>query len=130
MNANNEDMMFEIKEIVASFLGVSIGQLEYHIAAKREAARRRNANKNAAYRSAAEQMTDIQSAVIEKLECEGAKLQNQLWQNRASGNVARMMVKEAWNGAKGRVMSKLIMVYPDGTRTETFEKTISIKKVF
>lgn len=122
-----QDLMIQI----ANLLNTTPEEVAAQIAARREAARRNFARKNARYTAALACMSDIQSVVIDSLEANGAKMAGKVYQNRRSGRVAVMMVKnQVWNGIKGRCMDKLMMVYPDGSRTETFEKSISIKKEF
>ena len=112
---------------IAALLNKTPEQVEREVAARKAA----RANRNAKFHDALDRCTDIQQLVIEKLVQGGARPPKKLMENRRTGNVAVMLTKfEVWNGAKGRVMPKLMVVYPDGSRTETFEKSISIKKEF
>lgn len=75
-------------------------------------------------------MSDVQMALVAKAEQEGHVLVK-FYQDRHSRHVAAMLVKEkVWNGAKGRIGRKLLMVYPDGSRSETMERSISIRQSF
>jgi len=125
MNATTDPI-----EILARALGTTPQALQTHINAKREQARRRVAANNARYAAALASMTDVQALLVEQAEAGGHKI-NQLFVDRRSGHVAVMMVKEqVWDEAKHRMGRKLLMVYPDGVRTTTMEKRISIKQSF
>jgi hypothetical protein len=41
-----------------------------------------------------------------------------------------MLQKRSWDSKKARLGLKLSMVYPDGSRSETFERSISIKSQY
>ncbi len=122
-------MQQEIAEILANLFKVSPEALAAYVQERQEAARRRMMSKRASWERSVRAMTNVQSVIIDDMTHDGYQL-NKSWTNRASGRVAFMLVKELWNSAKGRVGTKLVMVYPDGSRVETFEKTISVKQVF
>jgi hypothetical protein len=120
----------DLYEAVGKVFGMSTEQVRQEclrLAANRRA---RIANRNAAYERALARQTDIQELVISKLISSGHSLQPRLWESCTTGRVARMLTKQVWNGAKGRMGMKLVMVYPDGSQSETLEKTISIRKDF
>ncbi len=117
----------EVAEILSTLLKVPEGALLAHIRAKQEAARRKVANQNARYAAALERMTDVQSVIVEHLQQDGYTM----GVIRLCGNrVAPVLQKQFWNQAKGRMGTKLTIVYPDGTRTATFERSISVKGSF
>lgn len=120
----------DITSLIANFLGTTPEALAAHIAHKQEQARKRVASNNRRYEAALSKMTDVQALVIEKLEQEGHKMSSRIWQSRKTGDIACMLSKQVWNGAKSRMGTKLVMVYPDGRRAETFERTISIRQDF
>lgn len=120
----------ELCQIIAKALGTTPKALEAHIAARREQERRRVASNNARYAAALRAMTDVQAMLVAQAEREGHRISH-LRQDRRSGNVAVLMFKEkVWDGAKGRMGMKLLMVYPDGSRATTMEKRISLKQSF
>lgn len=115
---------------LARVLGTTPEQLQAYVDARREQARQRVARNNQRYREALHSMTDVQSLVVDKHEASGYKI-NKLYVNRYSQRVAVMLVKRAvWNSAKGKIGCKLMMVYPDGSSSETFERSISIREEF
>jgi hypothetical protein len=128
-NETEHEMQQEIAEILANLFKVSPEALAAYVQERQEAARRRMMSKRASWERSVRAMTNVQSVIIDDMTHDGYQL-NKSWTNRASGRVAFMLVKELWNSAKGRVGTKLVMVYPDGSRVETFEKTISVKQVF
>lgn len=130
MEVGDSQISDYLYEVVAKALQTTPEKLRADFANKQRQRRERVARSNAAYYDAMESVTVMQETVIGSLEAQGAKRQKQIWQNRASGNIAVMMVKEAWDGQKMKMGRKLIMVYPDGTMSQTFEKSISIKKEF
>ena len=67
---------------------------------------------------------------VDELTRLGASI-NKLYTDRATGNVAAMVVRpNVWDSAKGRMGRSLYMVYPDGGAVQTFEKSISIRRSF
>jgi hypothetical protein len=87
--------------------------------------RRRVARGNARYQAMLECMTDAQTARLAQQTARGFKL-NKMLQSRQTGKVAAMLVNDQlWNGAKGKIGSKIMLVYADGTTHETFEKKIT-----
>lgn len=122
--------MREIAEAVARSLGVPIEHLESYVAARRAEAQRRLERHKARWFGAVASMTDVQSVLVDKADREGHVLVKFLI-DRHSGNVAALMQKtKVWNGAKGRMGTKLLVIYPDGTQTTTMERSISIKRSF
>ena len=89
----------------------------------------RIANHAKRVRAMVARITAIQDGFVQEYKRQGATV-NKYFRDRYSDNVAVMLTKQGWNSAKGRIGTKIIMVYPDGTRAETFERTISIKKSF
>lgn len=120
----------ELCEIIARSLGTTPEALQAHIEARREQERRRVESNNARYARALRSMSDVQAMLVAQAEREGHKISH-LRIDRHSGNVAVLMFKEkVWDGAKGRMGIKLLFIYPDGTRTTTMEKRISLKQSF
>lgn len=122
-------MTADLADILAKIFNITSDDLAAYVSRRQEASRRRLMSKRAAWERSVRAMTDVQSVIIDDLTHDGYELQKS-WTNRASGRVAYLLVKQLWNPAKGRIGSKLVMVYPDGSQTTTFEKTISIKQQF
>lgn len=100
---------------------------EAAIKQRREARRARHEAKVAVLFS---RLTDKAEALIAAYEREGAKV-NKFFTDRSSGNVAVMMVgRQVWDQRKQRTVKPLIMVYPDGTRTTTNERSVTLKRHF
>lgn len=75
-------------------------------------------------------VTPEQVAQINALRALGAKVVR-LYQDRASRNVAVLMQRRpVFDTTRSRMGCKLYMLYPDGSRVETFEKSISIQQSF
>ena len=110
--------------------GVSVAQIRADIANKQARHNARVASKNERYRVALLNVTKIQAEKVAALKQGGAVLQNGIRQDRRTGNIAMFLHKKTWDGAKGRVGCKLYAVYPDGSVSETFEKSISVKSSF
>jgi hypothetical protein len=125
-----DPIMEGLYEAVGKCFGISADQVRAECEAMARARANRIADRNAAYGRAVARQTDIQNLVISKLVSSGHVLQNRLWESRRTHQVARMLTKQVWNGAKGRMGTKLVMVYPDGRQSETMEKTISIRSDF
>ncbi len=122
------DHLDTLLDLTAKILGTTPENVRAQVAQRQEQARRRIERNNYRYGQALAAMTDVQSCVVDKLEADTCRI-NKLYVNRQSGNVAVMMVKSAvWWQAKGKIGRKLIMVYPDGTTSDTFERTISIRR--
>ncbi len=126
----SDPLVSDLYEIIARASGLSVEQLRIDIArqrAKREARVRTN---NARFDAALERITDIQQVVIDRLEREGYRANSRIWIDARSRNIARTFSKRVWDTRKGAMGTKLVTVYPDGTRNETFEKRITIRKSF
>jgi hypothetical protein len=75
-------------------------------------------------------VTPEQVAQINALRALGAKAVR-LYQDRTSRNAAVMMQRRpVFDTTRSRMGCKLYMIYPDGSRVETFEKSISIQQSF
>lgn len=127
---SNFEMSTLLRESIAACLRVPVEQLDAYIAQRREQRRRHAAAKNARYAQALSHVTDVQACVVERLQQDGYLLADKMWQDKQSLNVARLLSKRCWNAAKGQISTKLVMVYPDGSRAETFERSISIRKTY
>lgn len=121
---NELDALFDI---LAKGMGVSKEQVLAQVARQRQRRAQRAVRANERYAEALEQITPKQLAMINELRAAGARVQSRIWQNRRSGNVCVILSAERFNSARGRIMHKLFAVYPDGTRSETFERSISIR---
>lgn len=127
---SNAAIMNDINDIIARIFQINPESLQAYIDSRKEKARRRVQSNNARYDAAIARITDVQACIIERMEAEGYRMQNRIHINKATGNIAVMLVKSVWNSAKGRVSPKLVMLYPDGSRNETFEKSITIRQQF
>lgn len=116
-----------LSTLVAGLLGVSVEQLESHIAARAAAARARVQRNNDRYEADLRKITDVQAVVCEKLEAQGFKRQNGIRVSRVTGLVAVFYQKQVWDGARGKLGLRLTAVYPDGSQGTTLEKSISVK---
>lgn len=115
----------------AAVLGKTPDQLRYEFERYRSKQARRVARHNAAFYDALERITKTQAAAIQALRSLGATPWPKLRQHRDSGNVVIFLSRESvWNDVKGRMGRKIYAVYPDGTRSETFERSISVRKEF
>lgn len=125
-----DDGTREIAEAMARALNVPFATLEAYV---EEAARKRRAKaaaQNARFSAALTRLTDRQVALLQKHECDGATL-DRLFVNRRTNNVAAMLVKpRVWDGAKGKMAKKLIVLYPDGSSAVTLERSISMKETY
>lgn len=113
--------------IVNGLLKTDITVDELLAQAQRRAAayRQRVARNNARHQAMLECMTDAQTARLAQQTARGYKL-NKMLQDRRTGKVAAMLVNDQlWNGAKGKIGTKIMLVYADGTTHETFEKKIT-----
>jgi len=131
---NDIDLMF-VTGLIAEVIGKleNMTPEEVMAEARRRAAKQRERmmKKHAAFQAAFANVTDKQSLRIAQMESRGYKSGGKIMQDRRSGNVAVLLVNDnIWNGEKGRIGTKLMMVYPDGTSNETFEKKISVRKEF
>lgn len=131
MTDDDREFLNDIAGLVGAITGQTPEQVLANARAKAAASRARMQRANARYYAALSNVTDKQALRIDQQVSRGWRQTSQLWQNRATGNVAIMLVNDQlWNSEKGRMGKKLMMVYPDGTSNETFEKTISIRKQF
>lgn len=116
---------FELMEILGD--PEQFKQYESYLKQRREARRARHEAKVAVLFS---RLTDKAEALIAAYEREGAKV-NKFFTDHSSGNVAVMMVgRQVWDQRKQRTVKPLIMVYPDGTRTTTNERSVTLKRHF
>lgn len=116
--------------VIAPALGKSPAGLRAEVERFRTRKRQRAVKNNDRYYEALERITEEQTKTILALRALGAKTWDKLRQNRDTGNVCIFLSREAWNPAKGRMGTKLYAVYPDGSRTETFERSISVRAKF
>ncbi len=85
---------------------------------------------NARYDDALRHLTPKQTDIIAKREADGWKM-GKIWPNRISLRAAVMLSKKpVWDSSKNRMGAKLAIVYPDGTVSETFERSISLRSNF
>jgi|SRR5579863_372136 len=119
-----------LAESLATAFGVPIDQIEAYVEARREKARQRFERHQRKWGAALAALTDVQAVLVSQAEADGHSI-NKLYTNRASRRTAVMMVKyPVWDNRKHRMGTKLLMVYPDGSRSTTMEKSISIKQSF
>lgn len=75
-------------------------------------------------------LTEIQRKQLVALMGLGAK-PCKLFQDRSTEHVAVMLTRpNVYDPGKGKIRRKLYMVYPDGSRAETFDQSISVKGEF
>ena len=120
----------ELLGLVSAALGVTPEHIRMQIEQRRAKLQRRAARNNARYFEALERITKEQMQTIQALRALGAKTWSKLRQDKVSGNVCIFLSREVWNGAKGRMGTKIYAVYPDGSRSETFERSISVRSQF
>lgn len=119
-----------LKRVIADALGTTPERVQEYIEQRREVARRRVERRNSRYAEALASLTDVQSVLVDKFEADTCEV-NKLYVSRQTRRVAVMMVKwKVWWPEKGKIGRKIIMIYPDGTTSQTFEKTISVRKDF
>lgn len=120
----DDPLVRSLLEIAASFTGKSQSQIVAEIEARKAALRRRAARHNARYQAMVHSMDDFQAAKVDTLEAQGYRTIRMLQKGDA---VAAMLQKDqVWNGIKGRLSAKLVVVYAGGKTSETFERSISI----
>lgn len=130
LNDEEKQLLLDIADIVALMTGLTQEQVLAECRLRAERARQRQIAKNARFEAGLLRITDQQALRIGQMESRGYKF-NKMWQDRTTQNVAVLLVNDnIWNSEKGRIGTKLMMVYPDGKTTETMEKTISIRKTF
>lgn len=106
---------------------VKMDQYEEFLAARRAERRARHELKIA--RLMARLSTKCEN-VVNQYEQDGFEI-NKFYTDRHSGNVAVMLVRRnTWNHAASKMGCKIAMVYPNGDRVETMEKSISIRRSF
>lgn len=106
---------------------VAMAQYEEEMKLRRAIRRAKHERKIAALYDA---LTDKCEALVAAYKQSGYEV-NKFFTDRGSGNVAVMLVKRnVWNHEKSRMGHSLVMVYPDGSRSETREKSISVKREF
>jgi len=121
----------ELVNVLAPALGMTPDQLLGQIAARKARAERQAQRASARYTDALHHITVEQAAQIELLRSEhSARMQSGIRQHRVSENVVVFMQAQKWNAAVGRMGTKLYAVYPDGSRSETFERSISVRRDF
>lgn len=120
----------ELASMVAQLLGCSVEQLAERVHAQRDAARRGVERNNLRFAAALRSMSDVQALVVENRGREGYKV-SKLLVSRSSERVAVMMQKRpVWDTVRNKMGGSLMMIYPDGTTSQTFERSISIRKEF
>ena len=126
-----DDPMAEtLAKALAAAMNVPVSEIEAHILRHRAAAKARFERHRQQWGAWIDAMKDVQHVLVEEAERTGYKVVR-LYRDRASRNVAVLLQKEqVWNSAKGRMGRALMMVYPDGTRGITMERSISIKQKF
>lgn len=117
----------ELAKALAAVMEVPLAEIEAHVLRHREAAKARIERHRLKWGAWVDELKDIQNVIVAEAERKGYRVVK-LYRNRATRHVAVMMQKEqVWNTAKGRMGIALIMVYPDGTKGISMERTISIK---
>jgi len=117
-----------LADAIAAALGIDRAQIDAYCAAQRERNRRNFERHARRWAAAIDAFTDVQLALITKMEQEGFAV-NKLWTYQ--GRTAVMMVKrQVWDASKGRMGTRLTMVYPDGSRVTTMERTITVRRTF
>lgn len=130
LNDEEKQLLLDIADIVSMMTGLTQEQVLAECRVRAERARQRQIAKNARFEAGLRRITDQQALRIGQRESQGYKF-NKMWQDRTTQNVAVLLVNDnIWNGAKGRIGTKMMVVYPDGSTTETMEKTISLRKTF
>lgn len=114
---------------IAKLLSMTPEMLRVKMEQDRAARQRRLAKKAAKWQMAMGQMTDLQGAAVDSLVAGGASI-NRIAMHQVSGNVAVMLTRPLWDTMKGRMGTKLYLVYPNGKYTATFEKKITIDPDF
>ncbi len=128
---SEEDFVNELWAIVAQSLNTTPDALKAQQRAQQERRAARRESQNARYYAALDRITPQQAKVLADLRAQGARVWDKLRQHRESGNVCIFLSRSpVFNDAKGRMGTKLYAVYPDGTRTETFERSISVRAKF
>ena len=127
---SHNDHLKALAGIIGSATGRSTESVLAEVAHRGQKERQRVARNNARYDAAAARITPAQQARIDALVAAGARRDSRLQQSRRSGLVAVLLSKQAWWGARGRMGRKLMFVYPDGTVTETFERSIDLRADF
>jgi hypothetical protein len=126
----DKDLLNAFLAFGTALTGLSADEIMAQARQRAERSRRSAIAKNQRFAAALERLTDTQSLRITQQESRGYKF-NKMWQNKHSLNVAVLLVNNnIFNPVKGRIGTKLMVVYPDGTSTETFEKTVTLKHNF
>jgi hypothetical protein len=116
--------------MILDLMGLTPEEFKDYVQKSKAAAKMRVIKKNLKFQANLALATDVQTLIADKLESEGAKFSGKIWRNRRSGNICMLYSQGTWDSAKGRIGRKLIMIYPDGSVSKTFEKSISIKSEF
>ena len=120
-----------IAQLISPYLGMTVEDIDRVIALRaQKRAWVRNVVRN--HKNKFDAMHDEASSAAHlreyALEREGYRL-TRLLRNAASGNVAMLMQRDkVWSHRASRLVTKLAVVYPDGSMSATEEKTISVKK--
>jgi hypothetical protein len=113
--------------LVNSLMNTTMTIAELRERAQRRAAayRQRVSRNHARYQAMLQCMTDAQTARLAQQTARGYKI-NKMLQDLKTGKVAAMLVNDnLWNGEKGKIGTKIMLVYADGTTQDTFEKKIN-----
>lgn len=117
-------------DVIAPAIGLTSDQLRDDMVRHHAKRKARIQRSNQLYADALNELTDKQTDIITKREADGWKI-NKVWQNKVSFRTAVMLVKKPiWDSSKNRLGTKLAMVYPDGSITETFERSVTVKQEF
>jgi len=121
----------DLLSIVARLLGKSEGSILAEVERRARNQERRVERQNARYLEALEQITEAQAKAINDLCSKGAKPQSSLRQSRKTGRVVIFLQRSpVWHEAKGRMGCILYAVYPDGSISQTYERTLSVRSDF
>lgn len=113
---------------LAHAMNVSFEQIEAWIEARRAKDRQRLARHNAKWEAWLRLISDAQELRRFERERNGYRL---FHMRRMGQRVALVMQKDkVWNSEKGRMGTKLAVIYPDGSSAETFERSISVRPSF
>jgi len=129
---NNTDLAIfnDIMGMIARLENSTPEEIERQYQRRLQERKMKIARHEARWQALLNRMTEKCLEKVDGVKRQGGSI-NKLYTHKYSGNVAAMMVRpNVWDGVKGKMGRKLIMVYPDGSQVETFEKTISIKRDF
>ena len=130
MDLNDKLIFDDIMMMIAKLENMTPEEVERSYQRRLAERKMRIARHEARWQSLLNRMTEKCLEKVDAVKRQGGSI-NKLYTHKYSGNVAAMMVRpNVWDGAKGKMGRKIIMIYPDGSQVETLEKTISIKRDF